>query len=72
MLTTRRGGSLKKDDDVIAKVSTVSIKNTTSDTKIGLTMRADGLGVPRWDSDKKEIVKEVKKKKKEEKAGGSK
>ena len=71
-LTTRRGSSLKKDDNVIAKVSTVSIKNTTSDTKIGLTMRADGLGVPRWESDKKESTKEAKKKKKEEMAGEAK
>jgi DNA-directed RNA polymerase subunit E'/Rpb7 len=29
---------------VVVKVSTVSLKGTTSDTKIGLTMRSEGLG----------------------------
>ncbi len=40
--------SLKKGDDLIVKVSTVSMKSTSSDTKIGLTMRPDGLGKPDW------------------------
>jgi DNA-directed RNA polymerase subunit E' len=40
--------SLKKGDAVIVKVSTVSIKSTTADTKIGLTMRPDGLGKTDW------------------------
>lgn len=40
--------SLKKGDGVIVKVSTVSLKSTTADTKIGLTMRPDGLGKPEW------------------------
>ena len=40
--------ALKKGDDVIVKVSTVSMKSTSSDTKIGLTMRPDGLGKPDW------------------------
>ncbi|MFH1520804.1 MAG: DNA-directed RNA polymerase [Candidatus Micrarchaeota archaeon] len=39
---------IKKGDDVIVKVSTVSLKSTSSDTKIGLTMRPDGLGRPDW------------------------
>ncbi len=43
-LTTRKGSSLKKGDKVTVKISTVSLRATTSDTKIGLTMRADGLG----------------------------
>lgn len=43
-LTTRRGSSVKKGDRVTVKVSTVSMRATTSDTKIGLTMRSDGLG----------------------------
>ncbi|MCK4319112.1 DNA-directed RNA polymerase [Candidatus Micrarchaeota archaeon] len=43
-LTSKRGKSLGKGEMVIAKISTVSIKETTSDTKIGLTMRGPGLG----------------------------
>ncbi len=39
---------IKKGDDVLVKVSTVSMKATSSDTKIGLTMRPDGLGKPEW------------------------
>jgi DNA-directed RNA polymerase subunit E' len=40
--------ALKKGDKVIVKVSTVSVKSTTADTKIGLTMRPDGLGKEEW------------------------
>jgi DNA-directed RNA polymerase subunit E'/Rpb7 len=40
--------SLKKGDSVFVKVSTVSMKSTTADTKIGLTMRPDGLGKEEW------------------------
>ncbi|MEW6721783.1 MAG: DNA-directed RNA polymerase [Candidatus Micrarchaeota archaeon] len=40
--------TLKKGDEAIVKVSTVSLKATSSDTKIGLTMRPDGLGKPEW------------------------
>lgn len=43
-LGTRKGSSIKKGDRVTMKVSTVSLRATTSDTKIGLTMRAEGLG----------------------------
>ncbi|MBS3069821.1 DNA-directed RNA polymerase [Candidatus Micrarchaeota archaeon] len=39
---------LKKDDIVLAKISTVSMKNTIADAKIGLTMRPDGLGKGEW------------------------
>ncbi|MGV8085314.1 MAG: DNA-directed RNA polymerase [Candidatus Bilamarchaeum sp.] len=44
--TPSRG--IKKGDDLLVKVSTVSLKSTSSDTKIGLTMRPDGLGKPEW------------------------
>lgn len=44
--------ALKKGDDVIVKVSTVSLKSTSSDTKIGLTMRPDGLGKTDWIGEK--------------------
>ncbi len=40
--------SLKKADTVYAKISTVSLKPTLSETKIGLTMRPDGLGKMEW------------------------
>ncbi len=42
------GKSLKKGDLVLAKVSTISLKNNIKDTKIALTMRPDGLGKPEW------------------------
>lgn len=40
--------ALKKEDIVLAKISTVSMKNTIADAKIGLTMRPDGLGKLEW------------------------
>jgi DNA-directed RNA polymerase subunit E' len=55
--------SIKKGDEVLVKVSTVSLKSTSSDTKIGLTMRPDGLGKPQW------LVKKAPPKKKGEKKG---
>ena len=39
---------LKKSDHVFAKISTVSMKNNIPETKIGLTMRPDGLGKEEW------------------------
>jgi DNA-directed RNA polymerase subunit E' len=49
--------SLKKDDIVLVKVSTVSMRSSVADTKIGLTMRPDGLGKPEWLGQKKEPEK---------------
>lgn len=40
--------SVKKGDSVIVKISTISMKSNPSDTKIGLTMRPEGLGKPEW------------------------
>jgi len=40
--------SLKKGDVVYAKVTTVSLKQHLSDTKIGLSMRPVGLGKDEW------------------------
>ena len=61
---------LKKGDHVFAKVSTVSMKNNIHETKIGLTMRPDGLGKEEWISARKAEhdggKKEAKKKKKDE------
>lgn len=39
---------LKKGDLVYAKISTVSMKGSIADTKIGLTMRPEGLGKDEW------------------------
>lgn len=68
--------TIKKGDEVLVKVSTVSMKATSADTKIGLTMRPDGLGKPEWldtktkKTAKKEDKKEEKKEeKKDEKKG---
>jgi DNA-directed RNA polymerase subunit E' len=66
-LSTKRGTSLKKGDAVLLKVSTVSLKGTTTDTKIGLTMRSEGLGVMRWEKERKAAKSAVKKAKKEAK-----
>ncbi len=66
-LTTKRGMSLKKEDGVLLKISTVSLKGTTSDTKIGLTMRNEGLGVTRWEKEQKDQKTAAKKAKKEAK-----
>lgn len=55
--------ALKKGDEVIVKVSTVSMKSTSADTKIGLTMRPDGLGKPDW------LEQKASKKKKEKEKG---
>ncbi|MFH1785283.1 MAG: DNA-directed RNA polymerase [Candidatus Micrarchaeota archaeon] len=52
---------IKKGDELIVKVSTVSLKSTSSDTKIGLTMRPDGLGRPEWLEAKAAPKKEKKK-----------
>lgn len=71
--------SLKKGDVVYAKVTTVSLKQHLSDTKIGLSMRPSGLGKDEWvekedrkpteaaQPDKKETKKETKKEGKKEK-----
>jgi DNA-directed RNA polymerase subunit E' len=48
-LTTKAvNRNVKKGDELLVKVSTVSLKSSPSDTKIGLTMRPDGLGKPEW------------------------
>ena len=50
--------SLKKGDTILVKVSTVSLKTAATETKIGLTMRPEGLGKIEW------IEKETPEKKK--------
>ncbi len=58
--------NLKKGDEVLAKVSTVSLKSTSSDTKIGLTMRPDGLGKTEWLEEKAAPAKKKEKPEKKE------
>ena len=38
----------RKGDHIFAKISTVSMKNNIPETKIGLTMRPEGLGKDEW------------------------
>lgn len=72
-LSSREAGrAVKKGDEVLVKVSTVSLKSTSSDTKIGLTMRPDGLGKPEWLKPKKPAAKAEKKEAKAEKKGDAK
>ncbi len=42
------GRKLLKTDNVTARIVTVSLKSTLSASKIGLTMRQDGLGKEEW------------------------
>ncbi len=53
--------TLKKGDKILAKISTVSLKNNIHDIKVGLTMRPDGLGKEEWiEKDEKKKAAEVK------------
>lgn len=60
--------SLKKGDHVFAKISTVSMKGSIPETKIGLTMRPDGLGKDEWLSGKAPVAEPEKKEGKKKKA----
>jgi len=65
-LSSRGKKSIKKGDTLLLKISTLSMKSSSSDTKIGLTMRSDGLGKLDWmDDEKKKVKKEKKEKQKE-------
>ncbi|MCX8174616.1 MAG: DNA-directed RNA polymerase [Candidatus Micrarchaeota archaeon] len=62
---------LKKGDHVFAKISTVSLKGSIPETKIGLTMRPDGLGKEEWiGAPKKEEAEAPKKEKKPKREEG--
>lgn len=56
-LTSRSKKTIKKDENLIVKISTVSMKSTSHDTKIGLTMRSDGLGKMDWFKEEKKVEK---------------
>jgi len=53
---------LKKGDHVFAKISTVSMKGSIPETKVGLTMRPEGLGKDEWLAAKKSDAEEGAKK----------
>ncbi len=61
--------SIKKGDALLVKVSTVSLKSTTADTKIGLTMRPDGLGKQEWMDDARAKASKSEKKESKKKEG---
>lgn len=54
--------TVKKGDSILVKVSTVSMKSSVTDTKIGLTMRPDGLGKQEWMEARKEPADKKEKK----------
>jgi DNA-directed RNA polymerase subunit E' len=64
-LSSRERKSIKKGDEIVVKVSTVSLKANMTETKIGLTMRPEGLGKKEWLEEKKKEKKEEKPEKKE-------
>lgn len=57
---------LKKGDHVYSKVATISLKKSVNDSKIGLTMKAMGLGKDEWAAMKPVEKKENKQKRKKE------
>lgn len=76
ILEGANGRNLKKGDIIFAKASTVSMKGASSNIKISLTMRSDGLGKDEWlkgtgekKEEKAETKKEDKKEEKKEKKG---
>jgi DNA-directed RNA polymerase subunit E' len=66
-LSSRGKKNVKKGDILLLKISTVSIKSSANDTKIGLTMRSEGLGKPEWLEDEKKKAKKPEKAEKSEK-----
>lgn len=63
------GKKLVKNDSVLARIVTVSLRGTIPESKIGLTMRQFGIGKEEWMKvdEKKKDKKEVDKAKKEDK-----
>lgn len=59
--------SIRKADHVFVKISTVSMKGSIPETKIGLTMRPSGLGKEEWIGESAPAEGEKKAKKKEKK-----
>lgn len=65
-LGSRGKKAIKKGDALLLKISTVSFKSAASDTKIGLTMRSEGLGKPEWMEDERKKAKKAEKKERKE------
>ena len=55
---------LKKDDEVLARIIAISLKNSVKESKINLTMRQEGLGKKEWYAEKKKKTQKQKQKKK--------
>ena len=62
---------LKKGDVLVLKIATVSLKKMSQDTKIGLTMRNDGLGKIDWLNKKSNPLSKKKTNKKSKKGKSS-
>lgn len=54
--------TLGLDDSVLARIVSISLKGSTSKSKIGLTMRQDGLGKDDWKKKEKKATKKAAKK----------
>ena len=63
-VSKRSGKNLKKGDTVYAKISTVSMKTSVKDSKIALTMKAEGLGKEEWISEASKLKARTQNKKK--------
>ena len=59
--------TLVVEDKVLARVTNISFKQTIADTKIGLTMRQQGLGKPEWKNEPKKTKATTKSKSKAKK-----
>lgn len=66
-LASRGKKSIKKGDTLLLKISTVSLKSSAGDTKIGLTMRSEGLGKEEWLEEEKKKGKKAEKKEEKKK-----
>lgn len=66
-LASRGKRSVKKEDVLLLKISTISLKSSANDTKVGLTMRSDGLGKEDWLEDEKKKAKKSEKKEEKKK-----
>lgn len=65
-LGKKSGKKIIVDDDVMARIVTISLKGNIQNSKIGLTMRQPFLGKEGWDKkDEKAVKKETKKPAKE-------
>ena len=57
LISSNTKRKIKEGTVVLAKVSTVSMKSNVADTKVGITLRAAGLGIKDLSENKKKKVK---------------